>query len=509
MQGHFGDRWNGLFIFGRELRPENALFWLLLALLVWLPVPLGSNRVWAWSLMEAAAFALAAAWAILWALGRVAITPSLARASPALALLALWIAYQAFHLVPLPSAWVEVLSPQAARMHSLAAMGVPSQSMTLSLDPHATDAALLKALAYGAVFFLVLALVGTRSRVRTFSLVLVCAAVLHAVYAVLMHLADRTVPQFGELITHGASASGTYANRNHFAGYLEMMLALGIGLLLAGLSEGRADSWKRWVAHVLEWILSPAMVLRLALCILVIALTTTHSRTGNTAFFASLLVAGTIGIVLSRHATRKTLILLASLVVIDLVIVGSWFGVEKLARRLEETTLTDVRVREEPAAYALDIIKDYPLFGSGPGTFASTFPRYRPETVVDYFDYAHNDYAQIGAETGLIGLGLMGLLVGASLAAALLAQWRRRDPLMRGMAFAAVMGITAMLIHSWTDFNLQIPANASLFMVLLALGWISLGLDGKHGTRKSDSGSGSGIAGRSTVFPKSLTLRAI
>ena len=46
----------------------------------------------------------------------------------------------------------------------------------------------------------------------------------------------------------------------------------------------------------------------------------------------------------------------------------------------------------------------------------------------------------------------------------------RRDPLMRGMAFAAIMGITAILIHSWVGFNLQIPANALLFMVLLALG---------------------------------------
>jgi hypothetical protein len=75
------------------------------------------------------------------------------------------------------------------------------------------------------------------------------------------------------------------------------------------------------------------MILRLALCVLVIALTTTHSRMGNSAFFSSLLIAGGIGIVLSRHATRNTVILLASLIAIDLFIVGSWFGVEKLAQR--------------------------------------------------------------------------------------------------------------------------------------------------------------------------------
>ena len=55
---------------------------------------------------------------------------------------------------------------------------------------------------------------------------------------------------------------------------------------------------------------------------------------------------------------------------------------------------------------------------------------------------------------------------------------------MRGMSFACVMGVTAILIHSWVDFNLQIPANAVFFMVLLALGWISLYLD-RRGRRRA------------------------
>ena len=110
------------------------------------------------------------------------------------------------------------------------------------------------------------------------------------------------------------------------------------------------------------------------------------------------------------------------------------------------------------------------------------FPRYRAETIVNFYDHAHNDYAQFASESGLLGLALLGAFVSMSLGAALLAQWRRRDPLMRGMAFACVMGTTAILIHSWVDFNLQIPANALLFMVVLALGWISLFLDRQEGT---------------------------
>jgi O-antigen ligase len=195
---------------------------------------------------------------------------------------------------------------------------------------------------------------------------------------------------------------------------------------------------------------------------------------GNTAFFSALLIAGAIGIALSRHATRNTVFLLASLIAIDLFIVGSWFGVEKLAQRLEQTTVEDVREREDPAAHTLPLIKDYAVFGSGPGSFYVTFPRYRPETIANFYNHTHNDYAQFASESGLLGLAIIGGFVVLSLGAALVAQWKRRDPLLRGMSFACVMGVTSILIHSWVDFNLQIPANAVLFMVLLALGWISL-----------------------------------
>jgi putative inorganic carbon (HCO3(-)) transporter len=170
-------------------------------------------------------------------------------------------------------------------------------------------------------------------------------------------------------------------------------------------------------------------------------------------------------------------ILLVSLIAIDLFIVGSWFGVEKLARRFEQTTTVEMQEREDPARHAVRLIKDYPAFGAGPGSFYIAFPRYRQENDRSFFDHAHNDYVEFASESGLLGLGLLGAFVAMSLAAALRAQWKRRDPLMRGMSFACIMGVTAILIHSWADFNLQIPANAVLFMVLLALGWISLYLD--------------------------------
>jgi O-antigen ligase len=440
---------------------------------------LGSNRPWAWTILEVSTFVLLAAWLVLWAAGRVA-TPSATRAAwPALALLGAWLLQQSLYLVPLLTSWVAALSPEAARMQHLTdAIGVHRASMTLSVDPFATRGALLKSVAYAALFFLTLTLVNSRRRALTLVRSLAYMAVVISTYAVFMHVTGARMEYLGWTFDHGSQASGTFVNRNHFAGYLEMTLALGIGLLIAGLTDRRAETWKRFLAYTIDWILSPKMVLRLALCILVIALTTTHSRMGNSAFFSSLLISGVIGIVLSKHAPRNTVVLLASLVVIDLAIVGSWFGVEKLAQRLEETTVGEVQSREEPAVYAIGIIKDYPVAGSGPGSFYSVFPRYRVASLDGnfYWDHAHNDYFEIASESGVAGLAILGVFVLLSLKAAVQAQWLRRDPLMRGLSFACIMGVTAILIHSWVDFNLQIPANAMYFMVLLALGWISLHL---------------------------------
>ena len=454
---------------------ERGLFGALVLLLIWVPIPLGSNRPWAWALLEVAVMAILAAWSLLWAIGRVRASEALVRAWPALAVLAAWLAHVGLTIVPLPAPWIELLSPESARMQRLTdAIGIVRESMTLSVDPAASRGFLLKSIAYTSAFVLVLALANSRARIRALTHALVYAAVVQAAYAILMHLGDATSEHFGTVIHHGPRASGTYVNPNHLAGYLEVTLAIGIGLMIAGLSDRRSEGWRKAVRHLLEWMLSPRMMVRLALCVLVVALTATHSRMGNAAFFAALLVTGLVGIALSRHATRNTVILLASLVAIDLAILGSWFGIERVAQRIEQTTVGDVRQREEPAEHALAIVRDYPVFGAGPGSFYGTFPRYRPETITEFFDYTHNDFVQVAAETGILGLGLLGLLVAMTLAAALRAQWQRRDPLMRGLSFACLMGVTSILIHSWVDFNLQIPANATLFMVLLALGWISL-----------------------------------
>jgi O-antigen ligase len=170
-------------------------------------------------------------------------------------------------------------------------------------------------------------------------------------------------------------------------------------------------------------------------------------------------------------------ILIASLVVIDIFIAGAWFGVEKTVQSIGQTTVADVEARGDASVHARDLARDYPVFGAGAGSFYTAFTRYRGADLLVFFDHAHNDYTQFFVETGAVGVALIACLPLMALALAVLALARRRDPLARGFAFAVIMGVTSIGIHSTVDFNLQVPANALAFMVLLAFAWVALHLD--------------------------------
>ena len=460
------------------MRAEQGALAVFLALLVWAPFPLGSNRAWAWTILETGLFFAAALWTIGWMQRRHGSLALLRAARPAFVLLGVWLAYLALLWTPLPAGLVRTLSPQAAAVHALAApYATASAWITLSIDPNASFVFWLKSCAYAIAFFLTLALAHSRERARLIALVLVLSGLAQAVYGGLMHLSGSDLEIFGAKISHGSQASGGFVNRNHLAGFLEITLALGIGLMVGSLRETGQRSWRQFWRDMAALLLSPRAPLRLFLVAMVIALVMTRSRMGNTAFFASLLIAGGVALALSRHATRSTVILIASLIAIDLFIVGSWFGVEKTMQRIEQTTVGDVEVREDPSAYALEMARDYPLFGAGPGTFHTAFTRYRGPDIRAFFDHAHNDYTQFFVETGAIGAALAGALPLLALVLAVLALSRRRDPVARGFAFAVVMGISSIAIHSTVDFNLQIPANALAFTVLLAYAWIALYLE--------------------------------
>lgn len=444
-----------------------------LLLIAWLPLPLGSNRPWAWAIMEVWTYLLAICWLTEYMFHRVRRTSSFIAARVVIIILFLWLLWVLLQFIPLPIFIVELISPRAASLYALSPE--TSNWITLSVDPNATRVAWLKSLAYVIIFCLTLLLLNRRRRVRQLANVLILSAVFQAVYGSLMTLSGVEYGFFIEKTAGIGYATGTFVNRNHLAGYIVMSLAIGIGIMISTLDTNTGYSLKQHIINILRILVSNKFRLRLYLVIMVIALVLTHSRMGNTAFFASLLIAGSIGLVLSKHATRSTIILLASLIVIDIFIVGTWFGVEKVVERIEQTNIaTETRLEVYPVVH--EQWAEYKIFGSGLGSFYSLFPNNKIQGISGYYSHVENDYLEFLSETGIIGILLLGLVVAITLCIALYAQYIRKDPLMRGISFAAIMGIIAILIHSSVDFNLQIPANAVSFIILLSFAWVSYSL---------------------------------
>ncbi|GAH61940.1 unnamed protein product [marine sediment metagenome] len=114
------------------------------------------------------------------------------------------------------------------------------------------------------------------------------------------------------------------------------------------------------------------------------------------------------------------------------------------------------------------MIQDYPVLGIGPGTFAFIFTQYQPPGLTSHYTMAHNDYLHFTSE---VGLPLIAIIVWMIIALYRKGFRKLKNPsrLVRGITLGSMSGITAILVHSISDFNLHIPANALLFTVLGAL----------------------------------------
>jgi len=167
---------------------------------------------------------------------------------------------------------------------------------------------------------------------------------------------------------------------------------------------------------------------------------------------------------------------LVSLIVLDILLVGSWIGIGKVVQRLEDTNMLTEH-RDEVARDTLTMIAEQPFTGIGAGNFSSVFPNYQQADIGEHYYHVHNDYLEFISESGLIGLLPLALAVLYCLFLTVKTMRQRHSPLMLGMAFAAFMGILSILIHSTVDFNLQIPANAVMFLLLMSLAIISASLE--------------------------------
>ena len=434
----------------RSKSTDKPLFFCYLILLVWLPLPFGANRPMYWAPAEIAFNLLTMWWLVLWLKQRVDLSPAFIQAKWAWGCVAFFLGYIAL---------------QAAEL-------IPGVG---SVEPNHTWAQLIKSWMVFQVFALTLLLVTNHGRVKTLAWTLLLAGTFQAVYGSLMTLTGTEMIWWEIKEGYRGVATGTFINRNHLAGYLEMSLAVGIGLMIANLNQTEAQTWRENARRTLDTLLGPKIRIRVCLALMVIGLILTRSRMGNTAFFASMMIAGLIGLLLFRKSGRGVVMLFSSLIVIDIFLMGTFFGIDELQERLVESTVDEQRF--EAARMTFEMFKDHLWTGVGFGTFFAAFPLYKSELITLYYDHAHNDFAQFAAELGIIGLWPLVAILGMSFYWAIRVQIERKSQLMKAMGFSSTMAMIAIGLHSTTDFNLQISSNAATFMVMLALPYVAYCVD--------------------------------
>jgi len=458
----------------RTSRDNNFTRWLFRAYLLVLflvPLPLGSNRPLFWSLLVAAISSITVVWVVGWWSGITVPPPALRRAKIPLILLWVFVGWAGLQLIP--GSWL----PDFARSDYLdnAFSFVSGQAM-LSADIHASSDSLLLSVGLTLLAVLTVLLVRSSRRALQVLFTLTLAGLLQALYGSLMLLSGV---EFGflEPKQYGLGvATGTFINRNHYANFLVLSLSAGTGLLLAQMKLRGAQNMRQRVRSLLQASLGPKARLRIYMIIIVIALVLTRSRMGNASFFMALTMVGLFALWRLRKPSRPLLVLVISVLVIDVFVVGTWFGVDQVVDRIKRTVqvgengdwVVQDKNRIDADRESLRIIAQAPVKGMGGGSFYTVYPAWRGDDQ-KFMDHTHNDYLEFAVEYGIVGLVLLAWFLILCFRRASSGLEYRDGEKQFGVSFAAMMAMTAMLVHASVDFSLQIPANASWFVVLCLL----------------------------------------
>jgi O-antigen ligase len=272
-----------------------------------------------------------------------------------------------------------------------------------------------------------------------------------SLFAILQNLSSNGKLYWFREIRAGVLPFGPYVNRNHFAGFVELILPLS----LVPIVMGRVRQQRRAVVGLLA-------VLPIA------ALFVSASRGGIVSF--SVQVTLLLYLLLRRRRIGKRLLAVAAVLLVALVMV-SWLGVGLLLERLSSFQSLEVTGGKRAAMRhgAWHIFLDHPLGGTGLATLQIVYPAF--ETLYDgkVVNHTHNDYLEALAETGVLGGLCCAWFIGVFL-------WESRKRFhddnhsfagtLRLSGFVASSGF---LVHSLVDFNLHIPANALLFFLMAQL----------------------------------------
>ena len=353
---------------------------------------------------------------------------------------------------------MELLSPARGALAALLTeAGLERSYYSISVHPARTLEHVLRFVGYALMVVTIRAL-ALRNPGRTWSLAapLVVVAMLQAVAGLMQIQAGAPM------------ALGSYFNRNHFAGLMEIALPFAPALAFAALRKN-ADSG--------SLAMRPAMIASAGAMITVLLLAAAMLSLSRAGFIIALL--GIAQVALFRFVPqwtkqameRRTVVIVGALAVVFLL-AFIFLPTNALIGRFADLAATDEISGDSRVAMwseTLDLVRDYWLTGCGLGTYRSAFVAYRVSSPMFQIPHAHNDFLQYLAELGALGFAL-GLVPIVILWARLMRRYQLdRNPDSRYLALGCLVSMHSLALHSLVDFNLYIPANALAFAWVLGV----------------------------------------
>jgi O-antigen ligase len=344
-----------------------------------------------------------------------------------------------------------VISPLLPPLIALIFLGAAQLLFRGTASPYETRIELQLLIALTLLLFLATQAFRTADDWRFFVWFIMSLGFLVAIFGILQHLTFNGKLYWFREMHYGGIPFGPYVNRNHFAGFAELVIPVALVPLVLGKVRP-----ERWFAVILLALLPLG------------ALFLSASRGGIISFAAELSVLALL-LVLRRAGGKH--VLAGAVVLLVAFMLVSWLGVRQILERFSSMQSLEVSSGKR-ASMRLDtwhIFREHPLTGTGLGTLQTVFPAY--ETLYDakVVNHSHNDYLEALAETGIVGAACCAWFLGALFFHSL------RRLLLRDKSFSAALHLSGLvacsgfLVHSLVDFNLHIPGNALLFFLLANL----------------------------------------
>jgi O-antigen ligase len=341
---------------------------------------------------------------------------------------------------------------------------------SLSMDVEATRGAATVIFFLFVCFLVASNFFKNAERLRGLANFLIVFGLVLAVFALIQHFTwEGRLFWFRPMPAAGAGTGGPFVNRNHFAGYMEMLIPIPLALSLSTALRGEAR-----------------LLYAFAAAIMGIAQLASLSRGGLVSLVFGLIFLAVFSTGRKRNAlhsgTKPSFSVRPAVLIVAMagaIIAGVfWVGADlDIVRRVANDPLTTGAMMDRQAVWGdtLKMFGEHPILGVGVGAFETVYPMYGRGDGKFVIQFAHNDYIQVLADGGIVG-GMLAVWFIIVVFRDFSRGTKSRDPLVGALALGSGAGIFAMLVHSLFDFNLQLPSNALLFLVLAAIVVTSEGL---------------------------------